>query len=307
MYQYTIAQWILFFGWYCFLGWVWESCYVSAVQAWKNKRFRFVNRGFLNGPFLPIYGFAAIVILIATIPVKEKIWMVYVFGALAATLMELVTGSSMERLFKVKYWDYSNLPLNFHGYICFFISLFWGGCAVLLTEVLHVPAEKVMAVLPGWLTELAAVVFVAYFAYDFSISFHEAMDMREILERLTENNESLQRLERRFDAVVAFTPVPDVVEKGRNVKEKIIDRVEANRERRVERIRKMRERLSNAAEGEFLDKEELMKQTERLIRNIFSRSDRQYLRAVRHLRRNPGAVSKKYAEALKEIKNLFEK
>ena len=50
MYVYSLGQWLLFFFLYCFLGWVWESCYVSA------KRRQWVNRGFLHGPMLPIYG-----------------------------------------------------------------------------------------------------------------------------------------------------------------------------------------------------------------------------------------------------------
>ena len=64
---YSLNQWLLFFFIYCFIGWIWESCYVSV----ENKKW--VNRGFLRGPMLPIYGFGAIIILVATIPVKENL------------------------------------------------------------------------------------------------------------------------------------------------------------------------------------------------------------------------------------------
>ena len=63
MYVYTPGQWALLFFFYCFCGWVWESCYVSAKQR------HWVNRGFLHGPLLPIYGSGAIIILFATLPV----------------------------------------------------------------------------------------------------------------------------------------------------------------------------------------------------------------------------------------------
>ena len=66
MYHYDLTQWLLFFFVYAFFGWIWESCYVSV----RNKRW--VNRGFLNGPFLPIYGFGAIAILWATLPVRNS-------------------------------------------------------------------------------------------------------------------------------------------------------------------------------------------------------------------------------------------
>lgn len=310
MYPYSISQWVLFFVWYCLVGWIWESFYVSICQAIKNKRWEFINRGFLHGPFLPIYGSAATVILLATIPVKTQWWMVYLFGALAATLLELVTGTAMEKMFKVKYWDYSDLPLNFKGHICFFVSLFWGLCALFMTEIIHVPIERVVFLLPKWLTEILAVTAVGYFAYDFTLSFREAMDMREILERLTENNESLQRLERRFDAVVAFTPVPDIEdikEKGRTVKERVLNRVEKSRDNSLRKIRQMRDYLMSGEALSLPDREELLQQLEHLLKNTFSRTGKQYLGVVKHLKRNPGVISKKYQKALEEIKELFER
>ena len=65
MYVYTPGQWALLFFFYCFCGWVWESCYVSARQR------QWVNRGFLHGPLLPIYGSGAIIILFVTLPVAD--------------------------------------------------------------------------------------------------------------------------------------------------------------------------------------------------------------------------------------------
>ena len=106
MYVYTLGQWLLFFFLYCFLGWVWESCYVSARQR------RWVNRGFLHGPLLPIYGFGAVIILWATLPVRGSLPLIFLLGMLAATALEYVTGAAMEALFKVRYWDYSGTALQ---------------------------------------------------------------------------------------------------------------------------------------------------------------------------------------------------
>ena len=84
MYVYTLGQWLLFFFLYCFLGWVWESCYVSA------KRRQWVNRGFLHGPMLPIYGTGAVIILLATIVIWAGSTFGYVDGAFTfSTEMEL--------------------------------------------------------------------------------------------------------------------------------------------------------------------------------------------------------------------------
>ena len=112
MSTYTLAQWFLFFYFYCFCGWVWESCYVSILKR------HWVNRGFLHGPLLPIYGFGAITVLIATMPVRDNVVLVYVMGMIGATILEYFTGALMESLFHVRYWDYSSHRFNLNGHIC---------------------------------------------------------------------------------------------------------------------------------------------------------------------------------------------
>ena len=122
MYTYTWYQWLAFFYVYCFLGWIFESTYVSLKQK------RLVNRGFLRLPMLPL---------------------VYISGFIAATALEYVTGAVMERLFKVRYWDYSSQPFQLHGYICLSSSIAWGFLTILMTDVIHEPiARTVLAVPP---------------------------------------------------------------------------------------------------------------------------------------------------------------
>ena len=91
MHLYTTGQWVLLFFFYCFCGWVWECCYVSLRQR------RWVNRGFLHGPVLPIYGSGAIIILFVTLPVQQDLRLVFLLGTAAATALEYITGAVMER------------------------------------------------------------------------------------------------------------------------------------------------------------------------------------------------------------------
>lgn len=72
MMSYSISQWILFFFCYAFIGWIWECCFVSMKEFYRNRKWKFVNRGFLHGPFIPIYGFVAISILITTVPIRAQ-------------------------------------------------------------------------------------------------------------------------------------------------------------------------------------------------------------------------------------------
>ena len=150
MHAYHLSQWLIFFFIYSFIGWVWESCYVSV-----RKR-HWVNRGFLHGPMLPIYGSGAVVILVSTIGVREHPWLIFIFGLVAATALEYVTGAVMERMFHVRYWDYSNQKLNVHGYICASSSLCWGVFSVLLVRFVHVPIERVVLGIPLLASDIEA-------------------------------------------------------------------------------------------------------------------------------------------------------
>ena len=133
MYSYTWYQWLTFFYLYCFAGWIFESAYVSILKK------RLVNRGFLRLPLLPLYGTGAVMMLWVSLPFEDNLLLVYLSGVVAATILEYVTGWTMERLFKMKYWDYSDQRFNFRGYICLSSSIAWGFLTILLTEVLHPP------------------------------------------------------------------------------------------------------------------------------------------------------------------------
>lgn len=308
MYSYSITQWTLFFFWYCFLGWIWECSYVSMRQAWQNKKWKFINRGFLHGPVIPIYGFAAITILLTTIGVRESTAAVYVIGALTATLFELVTGTGMEHLFKVKYWDYSDMPLNYNGHICLFVSLLWGFFSVVLVKLIHVPIESLLLQTPTFLCEIAAFSLMAVFAYDTATSFNEAMDLRDVLESLSEHNETVKRMERRFDAIVAFTSIPDmgeIREMGLSAKENLIYRVEKLRWKNEEHLNRLKEHLQLPEFDELSERQELLEKLEFYRKRIMEKSNKQFLHAVSQLKRNPNAKSAKYQEMLEVLKGLL--
>ena len=138
MYIYTWYQWLLFFFIYCFIGWIIESTYVSL------KCGHFVNRGFLRLPLLPLYGSGAIIMLWVSLPFQNNLFLVFLSGMIGASALEYVTGWTMERLFKMKYWDYTNNPFNINGYICLGTSIAWGFLTIVLTEFIHRPVETVV-------------------------------------------------------------------------------------------------------------------------------------------------------------------
>lgn len=157
---------------YCFFGWIFESVYCSI------KSRQLINRGFCRGPWIPIYGFGALSILLITEPFTSNLLLVWITGLIGATLLELITGYLMFKIFKVRWWDYSNDPFNLGGYICLGSSIAWGFLSVILTEVLH---PFVLELISSWsrtFTIGITSVFYVLFTVDSMISFAAAWDIR---------------------------------------------------------------------------------------------------------------------------------
>ena len=179
IYHYTWYQWLSVFYIYCFAGWIFESTYVSIREK------RPVNRGFLRLPLLPLYGTGAVMMLWVSLPFRDSLFLVYISGVIAATALEYVTGWTMERLFKMKYWDYSNQRFNVNGYICLSSSLVWGLLTIFLTEVLHPPVSDLVLALPVSLDIAGVILISILFAADTVQSVKDALDLGRALEAMT--------------------------------------------------------------------------------------------------------------------------
>ena len=121
--------WIFFI--YAFLGWCTEVSYAA------TKTGRFVNRGFLNGPWCPIYGFGVVIVLSFLEPLKNNLPLLFLGSVVLTSALEWVTGFLLEKLFAQRWWDYSNEPFNLGGYICLRFSLAWGFACVFVVKLLH--------------------------------------------------------------------------------------------------------------------------------------------------------------------------
>ena len=341
MHVYSAGQWVLLFFFYCFCGWVWESCYVSLCQR------HWVNRGFLRGPLLPIYGSGAIIILFVTLPVAGNLWLVWLFGMLAATALEYVTGAAMESLFKVRYWDYSKQKFNLNGHICLSSSIAWGFFSILLVRFIHPPIARLLADVPAWLVDPLALVLTAVFTVDVVQSVQAALDLKEMLSKLTEENEELRRLAKRAEVAAAFAEddLRRFREKTELDKRLLQIRVEAEleeqRQAREERRDRRQERLEDslrrrteikldildtisdaletcrnhlsdipdltedALEARRVELNEIIEKVRDRKSSIRARTARTYQRSLRILRANPSAKARKeLSEALETLRKL---
>lgn len=181
------------FFFYSFLGWIYESTLVSV-----RKR-TLTNRGFLNGPIIPIYGFAATFIYMAfyneyAISLTEEvnalhISEVFFFGMVIASILEYITSYLMEKFFHAKWWDYSNYPLNIKGRISLPSSLFWGLLSTVMVYLIQPAVNNLLLQIPRPLGDYVLIAAVAAGSCDLILTVAVTLKLNkklEVLERLRE-------------------------------------------------------------------------------------------------------------------------
>lgn len=170
------ARIILLFFIYAFLGWCMEVAFAAC------KSGRFVNRGFLNGPVCPIYGFGMVGVAVLLSPLKDNLLWMYLGSAVITTVIEYITGWMLERIFHAKWWDYSDMPLNIGGYVCLLFSLIWGALCVVIVRYVHPAIAGLVEHLPNWLTIVLDGLFVSAIAVDLAATL---ATIRKLASRLS--------------------------------------------------------------------------------------------------------------------------
>lgn len=278
---------------------------------------KLTNRGFLRGPFLPLYGSGAIMMLVVSMPFRDNGFLVYLAGCVGATVLEYVTGILMETLFKVRYWDYSKYPLNFQGRVCIGTTLAWGLLTILLTRVLHVPVERAVLAIPHNVLLVVTLALTALIFADFALSFKAAADLRNILSKMEKAKLELVHIQKRLDAIAAAAG--QGLQKGKsvltgsvaNMKEELaggmsirLEEVKAGIENRLEHIKN----LTQTKPSEYWEnmKEELLELRTKYKLNL---EVRRYLGSLKDffqrdmIRSNPGMTSEEFGEELEELKD----
>lgn len=251
MYNYHFQDWLLFFYFYCIFGWCFESVYVSLISR------RPVNRGFLKGPWLPLYGTGAVVVLWLTLPFRAHPVLVYLVGMLGATVLEYVTGEAMVRLFKVRYWDYSNQKFQYKGHICLSSSIVWGFFSLLMVYVVHERVAGLIFRIPVEIRSVLAFGITVCMACDTGAAFRRAMDLREVLLQAEQIRVELERRaaekKRLLDAAATFTKaaMEDALLQS---KDRIADRTASvlDTAQLEERLEQLKERMSRMGERPLL-------------------------------------------------------
>lgn len=176
---------------YSFLGWCTEVAYQAV------KRGQIINRGFLNGPVCPIYGFGVLAVFRMLEAAGEgdlhvqNAFMVFIFGVVLATAIELFGGWALDKLFHARWWDYSDQPFNLHGYICLEFSIIWGLGILLVVRGVNPAVTHALSLVPERVGWVLIAIFMAVFVADLIIS---VLVMTGLNKRMAEIDEMREKM-----------------------------------------------------------------------------------------------------------------
>jgi len=163
---------------YSFMGWCLETVYTTIIKK------EFVNRGFLHGPFCPIYGFGTLLIIILLKPIETNYILLFLGSIFLTSILEYITGYVLETTFNSTWWDYSDKPYNIHGRICLSFSIIWGFISVLILKVIH---PYIIHIVNSVHTRPGLILFYAtllYFITDFTITVITIFRLKSLLTQL---------------------------------------------------------------------------------------------------------------------------
>lgn len=205
----TIVYFAIYLIVYSFAGWVLESVSKTIEQR------KLVNSGFLNGPFCPIYGFGALIMLLGLSFLKEKPVLLFLAAFFLLSLWEYVVGVFLEKVFKTKYWDYSHLKFNIQGRVCLKNSIFWGVLGVLFICYIHPLVETYIHMVPmNILLYLSIMISLAIFV-DLVVSVIAVTNFEGAIKRVNELSDSIKEKVKELKELNGITKLKTVeVEKS---------------------------------------------------------------------------------------------
>lgn len=175
----TLEHYFLWFLFYSFVGWMYESILVSCQQH------RLVNRGFLNGPLCPIYGTGAILGVAILGNVRNPI-IIFLISMVGATILEYTTSWVMEQLFHARWWDYSNFRFNLQGRVCLLGALIFGlgGVGVVLGSQPYV--ERVTDMIPLPMLHTLVTVLALITIIDLAVTVAGMLGFEQVLDSVAQ-------------------------------------------------------------------------------------------------------------------------
>ncbi len=167
---------------YSFIGWIMEI----GITYYYNKKI--IDRGFLLGPYCPIYGYASIIMLFYLTYYKDNPLTVFLLAVIVCTFTEYLISYIMEKLFKARWWDYSNRKGNINGRVCLTNAFFFGVLGTLLVYYINPFFEKILSNIKPNTLNIISLILMILFTIDFIISIYATFKLKDNINKITKDN-----------------------------------------------------------------------------------------------------------------------
>ena len=178
---------LTYFVIYSFLGWVLESIVRTVCER------KIINTGFLIGPFCPIYGFGAIIMLLFLNTFENNSILLFFIAFVVLSLWEYLVGVLLEKVFSTKYWDYSNHKFNYKGRICLTNSIAWGILGVLFIKYIHPFIENIIGYIDPTYLAIATTIVIVIILIDAIINVVKVKNITSTLAKIEDINEQIKQ------------------------------------------------------------------------------------------------------------------
>lgn len=165
---------LLYYIIYSCFGWCAEVLY-----AYKNQH-KFVNRGFLHGPICPIYGSCVLFIITFLNNFHSNLFVLLIIATILTSIIEYITGFVLEKLFKKKYWDYTEDPFNLHGRICLHFSLMWGAVSIFILKIFHPLVSNLVSLIPNEFKPILFFILLSILLIDLYFTLNNLINFKQL-------------------------------------------------------------------------------------------------------------------------------
>lgn len=178
---YNIKIIFLLFIFYSVIGWIIEVL----DQFYRQKRF--INRGFLIGPYCPVHGIGALLMILLLSGITDSYIVLFFSAAIICTLLEYITSFLLEKIFKARWWDYTCYKFNLNGRVCLQNSIFFGIAGVFIVKIAN--PFLVKSIIKN-ITNLNIIclIFGIIFILDLIVSFNVIVKFKNIANSLTKDS-----------------------------------------------------------------------------------------------------------------------
>ena len=184
--EYNFIDILIYFITYSFLGWIMESIFRSVCEK------KLINTGFLRGPFCPIYGIGAVIMILFLKNFSKNLILLFFISIIVFTIWEYLVGVLLEKLFHTKYWDYSDNKFNFQGRICLMNSIFWGILGVVFIQYIHPFIESIIEKVDIRLLTYIYSIIGIVMLIDAITSIIKVKNIKVTLEKIEELNKEIK-------------------------------------------------------------------------------------------------------------------